>query len=296
MNESVFEKEIIKMNESNKKIHEEFNIYLNQIKPWITKILEEHKNKFEFFLWFLWEIELFISFTFDKKLIILDYFKEETAITIHRIFWEISGLIWWVKKCLEAWTIIWAFSLLRTILERIIILKVFFEDPDKIDERVKKYNIFWNIEIYKKYKKYKKYWWSDLSQDFISEIEEAYKKEKIFRLYPDNNNVHNYFNWIYWKKTKISYLLKKFWLDIGNMYSILSHINHWWPLNINFLNEKNALLPNDDKEKYINVIKYTVSLLLKVYEDLCKYTKKEDLIVFFQIMYINMDKIEEKLK
>lgn len=295
MDKKIFKENLKQMNENNQKLWKEFHDYLIRAKPIVNKCLEEHKNEFHFFVWFLWEMELYISFVFDEKIVIKDYFAEDIALIIHRIFWEISGLIWWVRKCLEGWTIIWAFGLLRMILERIIILKVFFEDFKQIEKRIEKYNIFGNIESYKQYEKC---WWNGLNKDFINEITNDYNTyESQFRKDRNNHRKHSYFQWIYNRKITITELLDKFWLDIENtMYPILSHVSHGWPLNINLLNTENGLFPNKDSEKYMLVIKLIVSLLGKSYEDFCKYTKKEDLRNFFQIMFINMDDLEKKMK
>lgn len=283
-------KQIEEINKANERLSNDFNEYLGKVKEWHKKIIEDviKKDEIEKYIGIVYEMALFYSFIFDKKIILNNYFNADNAVVLHRLYAEIAQNILWVYWSLIFWNVLWAICLCRTILERVITLKIIFEDSSnktQIEERIEKY---------------KNIWWV-LSYKFAEEVND----QEMMTEYQTHFNTYSwqYQNWkyfeytqsIYWKKRSISELLRDFGMDNweNHLYWILSITNHWSIVSNNLLDVKNGLLPCPDKDWYKRVAWLVITIMTLSIEDLVKYINNEwinPVTTFLQWLVINWNK------
>lgn len=250
----------------------EYDDYLLRLEPSysnkLNKILDSEKKKY---IEKIYYYSFYYSFVFEERIKLSDFFDQKEANVLHGIYIEIYQLVLWVYSNLSLWNILWSYILLRSILERVLILKVLFEDQKYFSKRVNEYIIFGNIL---KYDYWEKNWNKKESQKYFNDSKEHWKKfEERWH--------YNFYKWVYWQKYSINALLQRFKLDKPKeMYSSLFKISHWWILNQNLLNSKNWFLPNDDSNQYKNVFIFVIILISYSLADFIKHTwTHEDLIV-----------------
>jgi hypothetical protein len=146
--------QIEEINKANKMLGNDFHEYLSTVKEWHKKIIEDviKRDEIERYIWIVYEMGLFYSFVFDKKIVLWSYFSEDNTITLHCLYSEIAQNTFWVYGSLMFWNVLWAICLCRTILERVITLKIIFEDSankQQIEERIEKYRNLWWVLKYK---------------------------------------------------------------------------------------------------------------------------------------------------
>lgn len=200
--------------------------------------------------------------------------SEEIEKEVKKLLWEMYQISKWIDDLLESWNIISSIILLRTLFERVILFRIIFEDKSKIEDRIKIYLDFWDIQAYE---------W--LKNDGVENKSEYFRKfEKTFEekniLYVIKNKKWDYYDlykWLLWKKHSFNFLSKKYiknpledyWIkDNYEFYSILSSIHHWNPLNIAFLNSENSFLPNHNLERKEEINIFVFQLILLLAKDL----------------------------
>lgn len=222
----------------------------------------------------------------NKNYIIFSYFADywdlknkfniskESENEVKILLWEMFQISKWIDDLLEKWNIISSIILLRTLFERVILFRIIFEDKTKIEEKIKIYLDFWDIQTYE---------W--LKYDEEENKKKYFKKcEKIFTekntLYIIKNKKWDYYDlykWLLWKKHSFNFLAKEYiktpledyWVkDNHEFYSILSLIHHWNPLNLAFLNTENVFLPNHNLERKEEINNFIQSLLILIGESL----------------------------
>ena len=284
------EKQIEEINKANEMFGNDFNEYLSAVKDWHKKIIEDvvKKNEIDRYVWLVYEMWLFYSFVFDKKIKIRDYFDDKNTITLHRLYSEIAQNIFWVYGSLMLWNVLWAICLCRTILERVITLKIIFEDPDnkqQIEERIEKYRNLWWVLKYKFAEEIN-------DQELIAEFKADFD---TYSAQYQNWNHFEYTKAIYWEKRSISRLLRDFSMDNweNHLYWILSIANHWSVISNNLLDEKNGLLPCSEKDWYKRVAWLIITVMTFSIEGLVKYIDEEStdpVSTFLQGLVINWNK------
>lgn len=284
------EKQLEQINDANKKLSDDFHEYLSKVKEWHKKIIEDvvKKDEIENYIWIVYEMGLFYSFIFDKKIVLWSYFSEDNTITLHRLYSEIAQNIFWVYGSLMFWNVLWAICLCRTILERIITLKIIFEDPankQQIEERIEKYRNLWWVLKYKFAEEV-----SD--QEMMAEFKTDFDTHSAQY---QNWNHFEYTQAIYWEKRSISKLLRDFKMDNwdNHLYWILSIANHWSVISNNLLDEKNGLLPCQEKDWYKRVAWLVITIMTLSVEDLVKHINNKSIdpvSTFLQGLAINWNK------
>jgi len=261
-----------KFNENADTITKEFVEYLGRVRDWYQKIKEKEEEKYQTHIWLIKETFFFISFILDKKIILKNYFSDDTTKVIHGVVSEIAQIILGIQWSLQNGSIIGAFSLCRTLLERIIIIKILFERKDEIEARI---NIYKDFEIIEKYKYAEKVKETDMMKEFKVDYLRLQEKYQ----FKGQTNLHKWYQPIQNCKDKsITRLIKDYlpdYLTQEETYSMFSVVTHGWAMNNNLLHYNNWLLPNFGYEgtNFPRLIAwFCIMTIDEVFSSITKYT------------------------
>ncbi len=282
--------QIEEINKANKMLGNDFHEYLSTVKEWHKKIIEDviKRDEIERYIWIVYEMGLFYSFVFDKKIVLWSYFSEDNTITLHCLYSEIAQNTFWVYGSLMFWNVLWAICLCRTILERVITLKIIFEDSankQQIEERIEKYRNLWWVLKYKFAEEVN-------DQEMMAEFKADFD---IYSAQYQNWNHFEYTKAIYGEKRSISRLLRDFNMDnwTNHLYWILSIANHWSVISNNLLDEKNWLLPCQEKDWYKRVAWLVITITALSVTGLVEHINDKSInsvLTFLQGLVINWNK------
>ncbi len=282
--------QIEEINKANEMLGNDFHEYLSTVKEWHKKIIEDvvKRDEIERYIWIVYEMGLFYSFVFDKKIVLWSYFSEDNTITLHCLYSEIAQNTFWVYGSLMFWNVLWAICLCRTILERVITLKIIFEDSvnkQQIEERIEKYRNLWWVLKYKFAEEVN-------DQEMMAEFKADFD---IYSAQYQNWNHFEYTKAIYGGKRSISRLLRDFNMDNwkNHLYWILSIANHWSVISNNLLDEKNWLLPCQEKDWYKRVAWLVITITALSVTGLVEHINDKSInsvLTFLQGLVINWNK------
>ncbi|GHW02602.1 hypothetical protein AGMMS50249_3880 [candidate division SR1 bacterium] len=242
----------------------------------------------------IYEMAFYYSFVFGAKIQLSQFFDEDDVATLHCLFAEIYQSILGIYGCLKLGSVLGAYPLLRSILHRVTILEIIFENHkngDQIKDRLKKYRNLGGVLAYQYF-------------DKVGNKEKEKKKEfeDHFTAYADgfrtDRNTYDYTQAIYGKKKTISQLLKKFGLDNEHnaLYGDLSVVDHGHIAFSSLLNKKLCILPFEEVKEYRKICGCVAYFLAHSIYGVVSYINNPDndpILTFIQNMAYDLASSEE---